>query len=91
MKTVLFAAAGSLFLAFAAHAAQPEGDAPQAAVTQAAQPNVPAVGAVGTPCIDGAAVTPTAYSTDEDAESDGSCTRFLSTQTLVQPPLVGRT
>ena len=90
MKAVLFAAAGSLFLAFAAHAA-PNGAAPQQQATDSAQPNVPPVSAAGTSCIDGAAVTPTAYGTDEDAEDDGSCTQFLSTQTLVQPPAEGRT
>ena len=89
MKTVLLAAAGSLFLAFAAHAAdapQPEAGAPP--VSQA----LPPVSASGAACIDGATVTSTAYSTDEDAENEtGTCSSYLSTQSLVQPPATGRT
>ena len=88
MKTVLLAAAGSLFLALAAHAA----DAPKSGDPATAQPSLPPVSATGSPCIDGAASTPTAYTTDDDAESGtSSCSQYLSTQTLVQPPAFGRT
>ena len=90
MKTVLLAAAGSLLLAFGAHAA----DAPRRtdAHVAPAQAAIPPDMAPGAACIDGAAVTPTAYSTDADAESDTSpCSQYLSTQTLVQSPATGRT
>ena len=95
MKTVLFAAAGSLFLAFAAHAAEAPnlGGSQETLSNHAApQPTLPPVSASGATCIGGASVTPTAYSTDADAESDTSpCSQYLSTQTLVQPPSGGRT
>ncbi len=90
MKTVLLAAAGSLFLAFAAHAAE----APQRTDVRVApaQVAIPPDMAPGAACIDGAAISPTAYSTDADAESDTSaCSQYLSTQTLVQSPATGRT
>ncbi len=92
MKTVLLAAAGSLFLTFSAHAAgspkAPDAGGVQAPVTRALRP----VSAAGSSCIDTATVSRTAYGTDEDAEAGGtSCTQFLSTQTLVQPPAEGRT
>ncbi len=89
MKTVLLAAASSLFLAFAAHAA----DAPPAPDTQpVVTQTLPSLSASGNACIDGATVSRTAYATDDDAEADtGTCSQFLSTQTLVQPRSEGRT
>ncbi len=91
MKTILFAAAGSLFLAFAAHAA----DAPQAGDAQpSATQTAPSLGASSnnSACIDTATVSRTAYSTDDDAEGDSTaCSHFLSTQMLVQPIAAGRT
>lgn len=94
MKPVLFAAVASLFLALAAHAA----DAPQpreardATAHALVSHNLAPASVTGATCIGGATITPTAYSTDADAESDTApCSQFLSTQTLVQEPTTGRT
>ena len=97
MRTVFFAAASSLFLAFAAHGADaPNGDA---ARDQAAQQDVsqavPAVSSPAPACIDnGGLMSHAAYTTDDDADccnTSAYCSQYLSTQTLVQAPSQGHT
>ena len=97
MRTVLFAAAGSLFLAFSAHGA----DAPQANATrdETAQRDVsqavPAVSSPAPACMDnGALLSHAAFTTDDDADccnTSAYCSQYLSTQTLVQAPSQGHT
>ena len=97
MRTVLFAAAGSLFLIFAAHAADaPKGNAARDdAARQDVSQAVPAVSAPAPACMDnGGLMSHAAYTTDDDADCCNTaayCSQFLSTQTLVQAPGQGHT
>jgi hypothetical protein len=99
MRTVLFAAASTLCVVFAAHGAEQAG-AGQADASQQVAPNgaseaIPSVGAPAGSCIDtGASLSKAAYSTDDDAECCSGtqyCSQYLSTQMLVQAPLTGHT
>ena len=102
MRTVLFAAASTICLAFAAHsapalrhvAAASTDVASQQADSAMAQPIAP-VGPGGSNCIDnGASLSHAAYTTDDDADCCGTssyCSQYLSTQMLVQPPSEGHT
>jgi hypothetical protein len=95
MRTVLFAAASTVCLAFAAHGSPAihRHAAPQ-------DPNAPqplsSTMTAGPSCIErGASLKHAAYHPDGDSDCCGSssqfCSQYLSTQALVQAPLVGHT
>ena len=93
MRTVLLAAASTLCLAFAAHSA-PAGHRGTRHTISVPLP-LSSTTAEGQSCIGtGAALSHAAYIADDGADrSDGRpyCSQYLSTQSLVRPPLVGHT
>jgi hypothetical protein len=100
MRTVLFAAASTLCLAFAAHSAPIHHTRTHHATNQSAagaalaQP-LASVAPPGANCLEGgASLSHTAYTTDDDAaccSNAAYCSQYLSTQMLVTPPAQGRT
>ena len=98
MRTVLFAAASTLCLAFAAHGSPAAHRHAHAATQQNATAPQPLSSTMtaGPSCIQNdASLSHAAYRTDDDADCCGTgdqyCSQYLSTQTLVQAPLVGHT
>ena len=100
MRTVLFAAASTLCLAFAAHSAplhhaRAHHAAQQSAAGAELSQPIASVSPPGTNCLEGgAALSHVAYTTDDDAEcctSTAYCSQYLSTQMLITPAPQGRT